>query len=251
MERSNMKRPRDFSNQQVGFLTVKEIDPSKPRGAGKNVYWLCECVCGNIISVNSCNLNTMIKKNRKSSCGCYTGYDDLTGQRFGKLVVIKPHDSINESRRWLCLCDCGCETIVFGSNLKRNHTQSCGCISGSIGEENISNLLLKHNISFAREYTFDELIGDVGTKLRFDFAIIDENQQIVRLIEYDGRQHFHSYQPWGGTDTLEDRQYRDGLKDFFAVKHNIPLVRIPYTKRDNITLEDIFSDKFLVKGERQ
>lgn len=49
---------------------------------------------------------------------------DLTGERFGKLVVRK---WLGRSH-WLCLCDCGRETKVLTANLKRDNTRSCGCI---------------------------------------------------------------------------------------------------------------------------
>lgn len=34
-----------------------------------------------------------------------------------------------EERRWRCLCSCGNETVVYGSNLRSGHTKSCGCLS--------------------------------------------------------------------------------------------------------------------------
>lgn len=52
---------------------------------------------------------------------------DLTGQRFGRLTVIGYHDTEKGMARWRCLCDCGNETIVYGGNLRRGYTQSCGC----------------------------------------------------------------------------------------------------------------------------
>ena len=39
----------------------------------------------------------------------------------------------------------------------------------------------------------------------------------------------------------------DTIKNNYAFNHNIPLVRIPYTERDNITLEMIMGDKYLIK----
>lgn len=54
---------------------------------------------------------------------------DLTGQRFGRLVVIEqaPRDSRYHGAMWRCRCDCGCETIVEARNLKTGNTSSCGC----------------------------------------------------------------------------------------------------------------------------
>lgn len=55
-------------------------------------------------------------------------WPDLTGQRFGMLVVTAQAESTaTGQRRWVCRCDCGNERIVMGSNLKRGTTVSCGC----------------------------------------------------------------------------------------------------------------------------
>ena len=57
---------------------------------------------------------------------------DLTGKRFGKLVVLHRqgyHVTKGGFKRilWLCQCDCGKQKIVLGRDLKRGHTNSCGC----------------------------------------------------------------------------------------------------------------------------
>lgn len=61
--------------------------------------------------------------------------EDLTGQRFGRLVVLEQaEDHIQENgkhiARWWCQCDCGSEPVaIIGNNLtKTNGTKSCGCI---------------------------------------------------------------------------------------------------------------------------
>lgn len=55
-------------------------------------------------------------------------FQDLTGQRFGRLVAIKVvgKNSKNESI-WQCQCDCGNKVNVLMGRLKRNRTKSCGC----------------------------------------------------------------------------------------------------------------------------
>ena len=50
---------------------------------------------------------------------------DLTGKRFGKLIVIRPSD---KDGYWLCNCDCGKQKIVFDGGLRNGHTRSCGCL---------------------------------------------------------------------------------------------------------------------------
>lgn len=54
---------------------------------------------------------------------------DLTGQRFGRLVVVERSGSDNQKRAmWKCCCDCGCIQVVGSGNLLRGLTQSCGCL---------------------------------------------------------------------------------------------------------------------------
>ncbi len=53
---------------------------------------------------------------------------DLTGQRFGRLTVIRQDgNNKNGSARWLCICDCGKVKTVTGVNMRIGQTQSCGC----------------------------------------------------------------------------------------------------------------------------
>lgn len=60
-------------------------------------------------------------------------FHDLTGQRFGKLVVVERSEKRNNQRLrlWLCRCDCGEQTFVAPQSLTRGNTKSCGC--GKVG----------------------------------------------------------------------------------------------------------------------
>jgi len=54
--------------------------------------------------------------------------ENLIGRTFDMLTVIgEAEPSPAGHRKWVCACECGNETIVFGSNLKRGTTKSCGC----------------------------------------------------------------------------------------------------------------------------
>ena len=56
---------------------------------------------------------------------------DLTGQRFGRLVVVSYNEEISKQKKrnyWNCKCDCGNEKVIRGDHLSgKNNTQSCGC----------------------------------------------------------------------------------------------------------------------------
>lgn len=51
---------------------------------------------------------------------------DLSGQRFGRLLVVSRSPSDGKPR-WLCRCDCGQDTIVKARHLRGGETTSCGC----------------------------------------------------------------------------------------------------------------------------
>ena len=66
-------------------------------------------------------------------------YKDLTGHRFGRLVVLSVVDSeagTDTPTKWLCQCDCGNLTQVQGSNLKSGGTKSCGCLQREFAKQN-------------------------------------------------------------------------------------------------------------------
>lgn len=56
--------------------------------------------------------------------------NDLTSQKFGRLLVLRraPNKPGDANVRWICRCECGSETTVVGFNLKRGNTKSCGCL---------------------------------------------------------------------------------------------------------------------------
>lgn len=177
-------------------------------------------------------------------------YKDLTNQVFNHLTVIKENkeryvqdkEKTNKPHRyWFCQCDCGNTNLieVESSHLINGHTTSCGCIK-SLGEQAIKTLLLKNNINFKSEYTFPDLFGIGGKKLRYDFAIFNDQEQISHLIEYNGKQHYIQNGGWNSKEEFEARHQNDLLKIEYAKRNNIPLIIIPYTvPPKNITLEKI------------
>ena len=59
-------------------------------------------------------------------------YEDLTGRRFGRLVVVRREmrPQINGTNKggWVCRCDCGTEKWFTSGNIVNGSTKSCGCI---------------------------------------------------------------------------------------------------------------------------
>jgi hypothetical protein len=74
---------------------------------------------------------------------------DLTGQRFGRLVVVEMSGSDRNGRAlWRCLCDCGKETVCYGKNLRAGRSQSCGCFHS----DKVTAMNVIHSGSYTRLY---------------------------------------------------------------------------------------------------
>lgn len=67
---------------------------------------------------------------------------DLSGKRYGKLVVKNVVSSVKGKRLWKCMCDCGNETAVLTGSLTSGNTKSCGCL---VVESRISSKRLLGN----------------------------------------------------------------------------------------------------------
>ncbi len=75
---------------------------------------------------------------------------DLTGQRFGRLLVIDRGPDCAKKTRWNCVCDCGRAKLVHATSLKSGETQSCGCYQKECASRANSKGL--HDIVHKREY---------------------------------------------------------------------------------------------------
>ena len=245
-----MSKLIDLTGQRFGRLVVLEKDKNRITNSGS--YWICKCDCGKTKSVKSSSL----RRGEIQSCGCYRTerimatkeklnlVDNLVGNRYGLLTVLKkdPIRANNGAVKWICQCACGNIISVRGAALKdktENRTISCGCAHRPLGELQIQSVLEHYEINYAMQQGFSDLPGR-----HYDFSILDENNKIIRLVEFDGEQHYYEIKIFS---PLEIVQERDRIKNEYALSHNIPLVRIPYWERDNITLEMIMGDQYLVK----
>lgn len=118
---SESKR-KDLTLEKFGTLKPVKIIGHR----GEKILWECLCDCGRIKEVTSGDL----VGGHVKSCGyCQrsTLERDLTGQRFGKLVVLNKEANIGVKTAWKVKCDCGKENITKTGNLVNGHARSCGC----------------------------------------------------------------------------------------------------------------------------
>ena len=187
-----------------------------------------------------CSNDTISRRLKENGIIPHKFYEDLTGKTFGKLTVLQRSPKKERKIYWDCECECGNHITVVGDALRQGIQLSCGCIHSKT-EKLIADILRANDILFVQQYSFNDLISNNGIKYRFDFGII-ENNQLSYLIEYDGEQHFKERVQQNGWNTEENFNKtvkRDLIKNNYCLQNNIPLIRIPYTHKNKITIEDL------------
>lgn len=224
-----MGRMIDETGHQYGYLTVLEPAPLPNRN---KKGWRCYCsLCGNTDKVIS---GSDLRAHKYTSCGCkqQNCINEEPGTIYGNWKVLKRDETPaktfpDKSVHWLCKCLlCGTVKSVSGRNLRTGNSVSCGCIR-SHGENCISKYLNLNSIPFIHEYTITDLVGE-KKNLRFDFAILNSNNSIDCLIEYQGIQHYNenNFFDSHNKDSFEKRQKYDEEKVYYCSKNNIPLYLI-------------------------
>lgn len=129
------------STKEEGSLGMGKIGPGfrlgklnvvSDTGLRKNGYtiWLCSCECGGTIQLDTRTL----QRGTVAHCGCGSkvkpGQRELTGQKFGRLLVLEPTNQRGKDGAviWRCKCDCGNEVMAVNSQLLRGYKKSCGCL---------------------------------------------------------------------------------------------------------------------------
>ena len=112
------------------------------RDSRGEAIWICKCDCGNQKNVRGSSLRNGLVK----SCGCYQRefrMIDLSGKRFGRLLVLDrgPRLGENGQYHWRCKCDCGHQVFVRGSCLTYGSTKSCGCLNDEKRKKQAADLI--------------------------------------------------------------------------------------------------------------
>lgn len=229
---------------KYGTLTVIEFDKINDRG---EATWKCECECGNIVIRSGIELRRARTFHTCPDCAkkrvSQRRFIDHTGEKHGYLTVIKPAGiSAAGNIEWLCKCSCGNECTVQSGYLNYNspcERLSCGCIN-SRGEYLIHQILSENNITFKSQVTFDSCRSSKTNALyKFDVGIYN-NDTLIMLIEYNGRQHYIVEEDsWNDKDAVQEIQFRDKEKINWCNQYKIPLLIIPYTIASKAQIKDI------------
>lgn len=124
-----------------------------------------------------------------------------------------------------------CDNIfkISPDNLLRG--KGCPHCFESKGEKRIAKYLKKNDIEYVPQFKIAECRNI--KPLPFDFAIFNDNK-LVCLIEYDGKQHFEVIPGWGGKEMFNELIKRDNTKNQYCKENKIKLIRIPYWQEKDI-----------------
>lgn len=239
-----VSRRKNALGKKFGYLTVIEEIFLKDTYSHK---LKCLCDCGKEVILNRRDVMT----GHTLSCGCHKynvlsqmNYIDQTGFISDYGIEILKENGKNKKGQTLWDCKCGVCGNVFQelpARIKNNHIKSCGCINQSNREYYIEELLKKLGVNYKTQYTFSDCKSDRNYVLRFDFAILDNNNSLLCLIEYDGEQHFRPVLWFGGEVVFHEYIERDNIKTSYCQDHNIPLYRLPYTLTEKEIKEKIYN----------
>lgn len=130
-------------------------------------------------------------------------------------------------------CDKGhCFNMSF-SDFK-NEGSRCPSCKLSKGEKEIRELFIEYRINYKEQYSFVDCVNVYP--LPFDFAVFNEKNELIGIVEYDGIQHFEPVEYFGGVEKFAKGIKNDKIKSEYCIKHNIFLLRIPYWDFNNIHL---------------
>ncbi|MBM7835712.1 hypothetical protein [Clostridium sardiniense] len=137
---------------------------------------------------------------------------------------------------------CKCGNIFYtrwGTFISgKNRCDICSKRKSSL-EYKTELFLKENNIKYKYQYKNKEC--KLKRALPIDFALFKESK-IVGLIETDGSQHFSKIDVFGGEERFKHQQNIDKIKDDFAKRNNIPMLRIPYWEFKDEDYKDILNN---------
>jgi hypothetical protein len=133
----------DLTGRTFGYLTIVSRGPN---AATRATRWHCRCACGG----KTLSHGNDLRNGHTTSCGTCSRLNDLTGQTFGLLLVLKRGPDVDDGRiQWVCSCRCGFQNaLVRGDHLQSGNTRSCGCLQPAAA----SAASRKHGQWESREY---------------------------------------------------------------------------------------------------
>ncbi|MBK5239812.1 hypothetical protein [Clostridium sp.] len=241
------------SNSGCILLTIKEDYKNKKQKIE------LQCACGDKFDVSfenferrnkrKCNKCSFSERANKAYLSYATVKEDIEGKNGNGCTLIST-EYIDAHTNLNIKCACGnMYSCTINDFISDKHQKQCGECSKkqSKGEVKIKRYLANNHILFKEQFMFSDC-KDI-LPLRFDFAILNDNSTIIKLIEFDGQQHFKPVR-FGGVSTekalisFNRAKSNDDTKDNYCSINDIPLLRIPYWDFKNI--KSILDNEFQI-----
>jgi len=193
--------------------------------------------CGTIYTVepNAWNRGTRCPKcfgkNRKTTKQFSEEVEGLSKGRY-ELLEGQKYKNNKTKLKFRHIGGCGAVYEATPKDFLRGNR--CPHCKSSKGERLVRHTLKDIGVAFEEEKCYEDLKNN-GKYLPYDFYIPTSNL----LIEYDGMQHFKPTGYFGGEEKLESQKRRDKLKNEYATKNNIRLLRIPYYYSEEDVIDTI------------
>lgn len=125
-------------------------------------------------------------------------YEDLTGKRFGYLLVLKPDIPLWDGRNFIstsyCICDCGTYKTVRNNSLKSGQTKSCGCMC-----EKNRQKILNHTKENSYDLTHEYGIGYINYSDK-TFLFDKEDYDKIRNFSWTLSHNYILAHPYGSSN---------------------------------------------------
>lgn len=128
-------------------------------------------------------------------------FQDLTGQKFGRLTVIKRIGNKGHNQFYLCKCDCGKEKVILKSSLISGRTKSCGCLK--------SHLLAERN----RKYKLTGKMHKKNTTHNLSKTTI--YKKYLGIKERCFNKNCEAYKYYGGRGITVCDEWKNNFQNFY------------------------------------
>ncbi len=222
-----------FNNDSVDAIVLPKgiVRLDDYTGFESKINWKC-LKCNHVWKTSFSSV-----KAAKYGCRRCLGLAKLTNEEVDKRLSGRNLKRVGNVKNVISKTEFAC--------LKHNHRWyavvnsvlgGCGCpkCSGSKGELKIHNFLIDNNFKFKSQFSFDDCKNPrTNYKLRFDFAVFNEDGSLKCLIEFDGVDHFlpnptliRSYPKRFSLENFENNQFKDNIKNQYCKEKNIKLIRL-------------------------